>query len=167
MIEMYVILEENMINEHEEVIFQAGVPYEKRAEGIIVNEDAFKMLLEDIDVEYRTVKKETLEEMKKKAKFDNKYYEYNNHEYYALVTAEPYQKCMYYSDVRADELYLAVIGGETEESLAANPPVEISKEVAFWKFVHANRKEDLTINQVIEQFEKASNEVLLVDGALV
>lgn len=49
-----VFLQDNMIDENEQVIFQAGIPYEVK-HGIIKNEDGFELVLGQIWVDFHLV----------------------------------------------------------------------------------------------------------------
>lgn len=49
-----VLLENNMIDEHGRVIFEADIPY-KVEDGFIENEDCFKIFLEEIWVDFRLI----------------------------------------------------------------------------------------------------------------
>lgn len=93
----------------------------------------------------------------------NKYYEFNNHEYYSLVTTT--------GDINsAIQLYQYFIAGESiaevkEEGL----PVEISQELAFEKFLRSYYKEEDngTLDKAKEEFNSLKNVPILTDSSLL
>lgn len=97
------------------------------------------------------------------------YYEYNYHDYYALIVVtvdvndlytKPYKK--------ATEIYVEIVGGTTvEEVLDKTHPDLITKERAFYKVLHDVTIQDKQVQTVIDEFARLDNGVLLVDASLL
>lgn len=97
------------------------------------------------------------------------YYEFNENEYYGLVAVNvDKSELKTKPHVKATELYLEGIGGESvEEILDDAIPNQRTKEYAFMKFAYAPNTPNQTVEELIKEFESIENGVLLVDGSLI
>ena len=97
------------------------------------------------------------------------YYEFSEHEYYGLITVsvdkydfsvKPHKK--------AAEVYFKNIGGESfEQVLEEAQPIQVTKELAFMKFMKAPNTLDMKVSELIADFENCEDTCLLVDGSLI
>ncbi|MRC17292.1 hypothetical protein GH866_16910 [Bacillus thuringiensis] len=91
-----------------------------------------------------------------------KYFEFNNHEYYALIAVN--------GDVdKAIEIYVEnVAGNNTEQVKEEGIPVELTQEQALSKYLVslARPTVDTPINELHEEFCDCEDSVLLIDGSL-
>ena len=90
-----------------------------------------------------------------------KFYEFNEHEYYALIGAENVEE--------AFEIYLNEVAGESlEEIKSEGYPTEINSYEAFIKFGDSMKNEgNFTLNEVLEAFKGEIKGSILVDGCLL
>ena len=90
------------------------------------------------------------------------YFEFNNSEYYGLVAIKggkgPFWK-------RAVQVYTETVVGE--ENAIELYPKQISKSEALLKFLLAPDNVNETISDIIVEFEKVENGLLLLDGDLI
>lgn len=91
------------------------------------------------------------------------YYEFNKSEYYALIAVKggrgPFYK-------RAIQIYIEEVTGGESEGVEWYPK-KISKSEAFLKFVLAEEHLNQTVQDVIDEFEKIENGLVLIDGNLI
>lgn len=97
------------------------------------------------------------------------YYEFDRHEYYALVVVTVEDTNLYTRPYKkATELYVEVVAGESvDEVLEESEPSLRTKEYAFMKFMHAHDDEARTVKELLAEFDEAKNDVLLVDSSLL
>ncbi|MED1012157.1 hypothetical protein [Bacillus mycoides] len=90
-----------------------------------------------------------------------KYFEFNNHEYWAMVAAE--------DEERAIEVYVEEVAGESiEEIKEKGEPTEITREQALNRYIEASISVAgyLTIEEITEEFNERKNTTLLIDSSL-
>ncbi|MEX0415468.1 hypothetical protein [Bacillus sp. C30] len=90
-----------------------------------------------------------------------KYFEFNKHEYWALVAAESLEN--------AYEVYTEEVAGESVEQVKSEgAPKEILKLEAHEMYARAIRKEDKEISlvQITEDFMKLKNTTVLITSEL-
>lgn len=95
-----------------------------------------------------------------------RYFEFNNHEYYALVAVSVEEDVI----EKAAEIYLAYIEytSNIDDVLEEGIPEEITKEEAFWKMAHCSGYlYSLTVEQFVEQFDTLQNVAIILDSALM
>lgn len=98
------------------------------------------------------------------------YFEFNNHDYYALIAVNVSEEESTWDLVKkTTEIYTKYVSGESvEEVLEKGFPTQIAKHAAFYKFAkgtsYLEPKE--TIKNTFDEFMKLENDVLVVDGAL-
>jgi len=89
-----------------------------------------------------------------------KYYEFNKHEYYALIKAKTTQKAI--------EIYVEYVAGESVEQIKAEGELDLlNKYDAFVKFIIAPTETGVSIKDLMRDFEEDLEEVLLFDGSLL
>jgi hypothetical protein len=91
------------------------------------------------------------------------YFEFNKSEYYGLVAVKggngPFYK-------RAIQTYIETVTGEEVERIEPYPK-QISKSEAFLKFLLAEEHLGKTVGEVIAEFERIENGLVLIDGSLI
>lgn len=93
------------------------------------------------------------------------YYEFNEQEYYGLLAI---REAGGNEHVRAAEVYVAEIGGDTvTEVLAEGEPVRLSAEEAFERFFRSAEQEGISEANARKEFEEIAEGVLLIDGSLI
>lgn len=97
------------------------------------------------------------------------YFEFDEHGYYALVVVTVESDDLYTKPYKkAAELYVEVVAGESvDEILDEAQPNLRTKEYAFMKFMRAHDNEDMSVKELLTQFDGSRNEVLLVDSSLL
>jgi hypothetical protein len=92
------------------------------------------------------------------------YFEFNKSEYYALVAIKggkgPFWK-------RAIQVYAETVKGVEEEVAIEVYPKQISKSEALLKFLLSPDNSNSVTSDIIADFEKIENALLLVDGDLI
>ena len=92
------------------------------------------------------------------------YFEFNKSEYYALVAIKggkgPFWK-------RAIQFYAETVKGYEEEVVVEVYPKQISKSEALLKFLLSPDNSNRIASNIIFDFEKIENGLLLVDGDLI
>lgn len=87
-----------------------------------------------------------------------KYFEFNNHEYWALVAAESVEK--------AYEVYAEEVAGETVEQVTKEGAItEISNDVAFVKYRTADT-EKRSLLELTNDFNSLVNTTVLITSTL-
>ncbi|MBO1628584.1 hypothetical protein [Bacillus arachidis] len=90
------------------------------------------------------------------------YFEFDKHEYYALVAAESIEKAI--------DIYLEIVGHEEEKEVRAIKPTEISFCAAFKHYRSVRAKEDglkyFFPTEYMETFEVMKNTAIVLDGAI-
>jgi len=104
------------------------------------------------------------------------YFEFSEHEYYGLVAVKTDFSSLSKLErakvkigaAKAFEVYFETIGGQSIQELKLEGyPREISKSEALLKFLLAPDNEDVSVQNLIKQFERCENNALLVDGSLL
>jgi len=95
------------------------------------------------------------------------YFEFNEHEYYGLITVsvddndfvtKPHKK--------AAEIYAEVIAGENAiQVLDEALPHERTEHYALATFVRGIHENNPTIRDLLKQFDETENDVLLIDSS--
>lgn|SRR5690625_3034563 len=98
-----------------------------------------------------------------------KYFEFNRHDYYALIAVEipkvPVTTCILN---KAYKVYLENVGGESLYELKnEGTPTEITKKQALLKFLKCKDNEDVPVGKLFKEFEECRDHVLLIDGGLL
>ncbi|WGT37772.1 hypothetical protein QH639_18300 [Lysinibacillus sp. 1 U-2021] len=89
-----------------------------------------------------------------------KYYEFNKHEYYALIKAKTAQKSM--------EIYVENVAGESVEQIKnEGTPDLLNKYDAFVKYGLAPKEVDENFEETVKYFEEETEGLLLIDGSLL
>lgn len=94
------------------------------------------------------------------------YFEFNKSEYYGLVaikgskTPLPFWK-------RAIQMYIEKVVGDDNEAEIESYPKQISKSEALLKFLLAPDSRSETVADLVTQFEKIENGLLLIDSNLI
>lgn len=92
------------------------------------------------------------------------YFEFNSHEYYALVAVTDAVPAIEHSFTQ----YVKHVGGDNEEMIKEEGwPDQINREDALIKFIRASGNDGFTTNELKEQFNRVENGVLLIDGNLL
>jgi len=95
-----------------------------------------------------------------------KYFEFNKHDYYALLAVE--EENSLDAKSKAIDLYVKYIGGEDIEEISEEGiPDEISKDQALLKFMRGTGNEDETVGKLTKEFNEMKDLPLLVDGSLL
>lgn len=96
------------------------------------------------------------------------YFEFDEHEYYALIAVEHTGDLMFSPTKAAMDLYEESIfsGEEPEYEDGLTEPNLRTKEYAFMKFILA-AEPDVPVGALVDEFEKATTEILLLDGSLI
>lgn len=98
---------------------------------------------------------------------NKKYYEFNDFEYYGLVTVtEEYEG----EDLldKAYQVYLRDVAGETLEELKQEGVAkEISVYDALEKCANSSDAKNMTVSEFLSQFTSHDNVYLLIDGSLI
>lgn len=97
-----------------------------------------------------------------------KYYEFNEHDYYALISVkkEEGQGSM----DKAFKLYVEMVAGDNvEEVMEEGTPRELTKEQALSTYLInlAKFKETESIGSLYEHFCECEDNLLLIDGCLI
>ncbi|MCA1021508.1 hypothetical protein [Halobacillus litoralis] len=93
-----------------------------------------------------------------------KYYEFNQHDYYAMLAVEENEDTI----EKAFKLYVEYVGGENvDEIKEEGEPTEIDKNSAILKYFQANGNEDETVRDLTLSFNRTVDLPLLVDGSLL
>lgn len=89
------------------------------------------------------------------------YFEFQDAEYYALVTVSTLNGN---TSKKAIELYHEVVSDEEDVT-----PTKIRKEMALLKYAKSrlNDKESPKLDQILQDFEKRIDDLLLIDGSLI
>ncbi|MFO1442936.1 hypothetical protein KDN24_06860 [Bacillus sp. Bva_UNVM-123] len=94
------------------------------------------------------------------------YFEFEQHEYYGLITVESDPKGFYIDD--AASVYVETVGGENvDEVLEEGHPRQVTKEYAFWKLANCNDSKEYSVEELLREFEKMENTCVVIDGTLV
>lgn len=89
-----------------------------------------------------------------------KYYEFNKHDYYALIKAETAQKSM--------ELYVEYVAGDSVEQIKTEgTPDLLNKYDAFVKYGLAPKEVNENFEEAVKYFEDDTEGLLLIDGSLI
>lgn len=101
------------------------------------------------------------------------FYEFVNHEYYALVTVtikdiDMLQIRSKSNEFLAAEVYAKVVGGDSvSDVLKEGKPEQRTKEYAFEKFIRSAYEYDDNLGIAIKEFDKTEDNVLLIDSSLI
>ncbi len=104
------------------------------------------------------------------------YFEFRDHEYYGLVAVKTdladldriERMAAKVGEEKAIKVYFETIGGESIDKIKLEGyPTQISKSEALLKFLLAPDNADVSVKNLIKQFEECENNALLVDGSLV
>jgi hypothetical protein len=89
-----------------------------------------------------------------------KYFEFKNHEYWALVASENVEKAL--------EVYVEECAGSSVEQVKAEgEPVEVTREEALDKYIEASVVlTGLTMEELTKEFDDRKNTTLLIDSSL-
>lgn len=92
-----------------------------------------------------------------------KYFEFNRHEYYALVVVDSN-----HDEIQeAARVYVEEAAGEgIDEVLEEGMPDEVSKKHAFWVLANSKGAESRLVAQVLELINIAKNTCIVVDRSL-
>lgn len=92
-----------------------------------------------------------------------KYFEFNRHEYYALVVVDSN-----HDEIQeATKVYIEEVAGESiDEVLEEGMPDEVSKKHAFWVLANSEGAKSRLVGQVLELFKIDTNTCIVVDGNL-
>jgi len=95
-----------------------------------------------------------------------KYYEFNKTDYYALLAVKEVKTD---NMIKAMKLYVKYVAYDSVDELRANSmhPKEISKNEALLKFLMSPSSEEMTVKNVVKQFNDCEDSVLLIDGSLL
>lgn len=89
-----------------------------------------------------------------------KYYEFNKHEYYALIKAKTAQKAM--------EIYVDQVAGDSVEQVKAEGMFDfLNKYDAFVKYGLAPKEVEENFEETVKYFEDETEGLLLIDGSLL
>ncbi|KXZ22425.1 hypothetical protein P4T89_12540 [Bacillus nakamurai] len=97
------------------------------------------------------------------------YYEFRENEYYALVVVSVEDNDLYTkSHVKAAELYLECVGGESVAGILEEAhPILITEELAFLRVAQDKSAHDICVGDLLKQFQASTDVVLLIDGSLL
>ena len=101
-----------------------------------------------------------------KLDLQTRYFEFNQHEYYALIAVkdEPVKDAL----EKAYEQYVEYVGGDNVEMIKEEgEPDEITRNEAMLKYFQGKGCEDETVRKLTEQFERVNEAPLLIDGGLL
>lgn len=91
-----------------------------------------------------------------------KYFEFNKHEYYALIVAESVEKAI--------DIYLEIVGHENAEEVKTTMPTETNFYLAFKRYRAVRAKDDglkwFFPKEYMEDFESFKNVAIVLDGAI-
>ncbi|HDR7617012.1 TPA: hypothetical protein QCX66_002850 [Bacillus mycoides] len=92
-----------------------------------------------------------------------KYFEFNNHEYWALVVAE--------TKGRAYTVYAKEVAGDgTQSVIDEGDIIEVTKEIAFGKFLNAvaqlEEYKELSLYSFVDKFLDHENQTVLITSEL-
>ncbi|MCC2361698.1 hypothetical protein LKM19_13110 [Bacillus cereus] len=92
-----------------------------------------------------------------------KYFEFNNHEYWALIAAD--------NVIKACEVYAEEVAGESVVEVQKEGAVEeITKEIAFGKFLNAvaqlEEYKELSLYSFVDKFLDHENQTVLITSEL-
>ncbi|PHF94211.1 hypothetical protein [Bacillus wiedmannii] len=89
-----------------------------------------------------------------------KYFEFNKHEYRAMVAARDVEQAV--------EVYVDVVAGEnTEEVKEEGLPTEITKQQAMRRYIDVlHQTTSLNTEEIIKDFNKFEGSVVLIDASL-
>ncbi|MFK4375246.1 hypothetical protein ABH948_000642 [Bacillus sp. RC218] len=89
-----------------------------------------------------------------------KYFEFNKHEYWAMVVAENTEKAI--------EVYVGAVAGETiEEVKEEGFPTEITKQQAMRQYIDVlHQTTSLKTEEIIKDFNEFEDSVVLIDSSL-
>lgn len=98
-----------------------------------------------------------------------RYYEFIDHDYYALVAVEINSGNLFVRPhVEACKVYAEIVAGENyREVLEEADPHHRTKEYAFEKFMRADGHDVMTVQELIKQFDDTKTGVLLIDHSFV
>ncbi|MGX5472594.1 hypothetical protein [Bacillus toyonensis] len=91
-----------------------------------------------------------------------RYFEFDKHEYYALVAADGEAD-------RAIEIYVENVAGESIEQLKEEGlPTEIKKKQALQKYINATAEVSpvTKVSKIVKDFNEHENSVVLICGSL-
>lgn len=89
-----------------------------------------------------------------------KYYEFNKHEYYALIKAKTAQKSM--------EIYVENVAGDSVEQIRSEgTPDILNKYDAFVTYGLAPKDVNENFEESVNYFEDETESLLLIDGSLI
>ena len=121
---------------------------------------------------YFTVPKFTFNKDYLEAGCPVRYFEFNKHEYYALIATHRTEvhvsnRAKSHRDLVFD-IYFAEVGGESVDKVKCEgEPNEISKSEALLKFLLAPDNKYSTVEELLNSFDEVKNHSLLIDGSLV
>ncbi len=95
------------------------------------------------------------------------YYEFNKHEYYALMAVKKDQP---YRDTynKSVKLYVDIVAGESvAEVKKEGIPTQITRNQALLKWLTCKDNKDTNVGILIDDFNGCEDTVLLVDSTLV
>lgn len=104
------------------------------------------------------------------------YYEFHKHAYYGLIATKTDLKGLSVAERaskkaganRAIQIYFETIGGESLEQIKQEGyPKQISRHEALLKFLLAPNTRNKSVDELVSEFERIEDSVLLVDGCLV
>ncbi|HDR8090835.1 TPA: hypothetical protein QCZ12_000843 [Bacillus cereus] len=95
-----------------------------------------------------------------------RYFEFNKHEYWALVAAE--------SEEKAHQVYTEEVAGDSDEcrytSKEEGPVTEVSKEIAFGKYIgavaHIEENQGRGLISLVNDFLNHKNTTVLITSEL-
>lgn len=101
---------------------------------------------------------------------DKKYFEFRDHDYYALITVtlnEEEIKQDVLPFMKAVDVYVNTVRGlDAEEILEEGLPIPVTEEYAFSEFVKLETHQYTAVYMVINAFNSRENEVVILDGSL-
>lgn len=97
------------------------------------------------------------------------YYEFSDHDYYALIVVTKEESDLYTQPyIEAAKVYVDVVSGDSvREVLDEAHPNLRTKEFAFEKFLRGDGHGEMSLKEVIKQFDESKNEALLIDSAFL